>query len=493
MESVVASCRCISPLLVPQGQRIEGLILPPARASASWNRVQSSFSGQHLVGRSRNGLPSDTIRRLRVGAARAHSHSLGPPGAGIPGAPATAPDELSIVDDMSRFIYKKLNAVLAPYLPKGFDYLDWLPEGIHKKLHNSEALAVSVVRELLHFAMYYYLFMQVDGFCKWLHRLYNVKIKETSNFSEEAFKTSNFHVMAAPIQLLIVVWALTRLVCVCAPLLKIPLPPGLIMKTRETALVVAVTWFCFKWKQKYVNNLTIAYKLDAPRIIAFDKIVSLVLYVLALSCIGEVNGFALRSLLAVGGFSGVALGLAAKEIVSNFFGGALLFVTRPFVIGERIKTGSFAGYVQDIGFLQTKILSMERVPMIVPNQNFINQVITNYSRANNKLLEAEFPIRIQDIFLVDKITGLVSTFLKSHPEIDSGLKTPVCYLKSVHEQGVQIAVSCVVKPKGGADFFKVQQAILIRVAEIIVSEGASMGLSGEWDPDIPSLDNGNLA
>ncbi|KAL3679166.1 hypothetical protein R1sor_022122 [Riccia sorocarpa] len=483
MESVVASCRCFSPLLVPRAQRSGKLVLPPARASVSRNRVQSGFSGQQLIRLHPGSHPSVKSRRLPLGAARAHSHST--PSA-VPPTPQY--EDLSILDNISRFIYKKINAVLAPYLPKEFDYLDWLPESIHRKFHNSEAAAILVVRELLHFGLYYYLFVQTDGLCKLLHRLYNLKFKETPEYGEETFKTSNFHVLTAPIQLLIVVWAVTRFIGVCAPLLRIPLAPGLIFKTRETSVVVAVTWFCLKWKRKYVDSLTKTYKLDAPRIIAFDKVVSLILYVIALSCIGEVNGFALRSLLAVGGFSGVALGLAAKEIVSNFFGGALLFITRPFVIGERIKAGSFAGYVQDIGFLQTKLLSAERVPMLVPNQNFINQVITNYSRANNKLLEAEFPIRIQDIFLVDKITTRVTLCLKSHQDVDSGAKTPVCYLKSVHEQGVQLAVQCVVRPSGGSEFYRVQQAILIRVAEIIVCEGASLGSSGEWDPDIPTMD-----
>jgi small-conductance mechanosensitive channel len=72
--------------------------------------------------------------------------------------------------------------------------------------------------------------------------------------------------------------------------------------------------------------------------------------------------------------TGIAMGLAAKEVVSNFFGGAVLLITQPFVIGDRIKAGSFAGQVQDIGYLQTKILGFDGVPILVPNQAFINQV-----------------------------------------------------------------------------------------------------------------------
>lgn len=113
--------------------------------------------------------------------------------------------------------------------------------------------------------------------------------------------------------------------------------------------------------------------------LAFDRLVSLFLYFLAAMSIADIMGLQLRSLLAVGGVSGIpnfqsthsciwiecgslhqlrmvadklkmleshkcsmlatglAVGLAAKELVSNFIGGALIFLGRPFVIGEMIE------------------------------------------------------------------------------------------------------------------------------------------------------------
>lgn len=81
------------------------------------------------------------------------------------------------------------------------------------------------------------------------------------------------------------------------------------------------------------------------RIVVIDKILSLGIYGIAASAIAEVVGMPLASLLAVGGISGIAVGLAAKEVISNMFGGASLFLTRPFVIGEKIKVSEF---LQDV-------------------------------------------------------------------------------------------------------------------------------------------------
>jgi MscS family membrane protein len=177
-------------------------------------------------------------------------------------------------------------------------------------------------------------------------------------------------------------------------------------------------------------------------------------------------GFALRSLLAVGGISGIALGLAAKEVVSNFFGGLVLFLTRPFVIGERIKAGAISGQVTDIGYMQTKVLGFDGTPLLVPNQAFINQVITNFSRANSKQLEASFYVHNQDIFLVNKITENVVEYLKTHRQVDKIRSTPQCYLNTMGYWGPEIVILCTIN-FGGGTFFTVRQEIMVEVAKIV--------------------------
>ncbi|MCO5603503.1 hypothetical protein L7F22_057654 [Adiantum nelumboides] len=141
-----------------------------------------------------------------------------------------------------------------------------------------------------------------------------------------------------------------------------------------------------------------------PRFIALDKVLSLLMYYIAGTCIGEVTGFALRSVLAIGGVSGIAVGLAAKEIVGNFLGGALLFITRPFVIGDRVKAQSFAGWVEDIDFLHTRLIGYDQSPVLVPNSAIMNEVIVNYSRAKCRQLVAVLLLRNEDVLRVDKIT-----------------------------------------------------------------------------------------
>lgn len=92
----------------------------------------TSFSGQRLT-RQSTYCPLPT-RRSKRGVVTAHSHGP-PPRTPLPG---TGGEAENILDDISRYIYRKVKSVVAPYFPKDFDALAWLPDGIHAKVHNIE-------------------------------------------------------------------------------------------------------------------------------------------------------------------------------------------------------------------------------------------------------------------------------------------------------------------------------------------------------------------
>lgn len=282
------------------------------------------------------------------------------------------------------------------------------------------------------------------------------------------YRNSVFSAATDPLRLLITVWGSTRLMRVMATSAQLHrfIQADFFARGRSIGAVVATTWFLFRWKQHFIEKYIANHKIDEPRILAFDRLLSLFLYFLATTYIADIVGFALNSLLAVGGISGLAMGLAAKEIASNVFGGVVIFLTRPFLIGERIKAGTISGQVVDIGYMQTKVLGFDGTPLLVPNQAFINQVITNFSRANSKQLEASFYVHNQDIFLVNKITKNVVDYLKTHPQVETKKATPQCYLSTMGQWGPEISILCSIN-FGEGTFFAIRQEILVQVAKII--------------------------
>ncbi|KAG0600767.1 hypothetical protein M758_11G059000 [Ceratodon purpureus] len=375
------------------------------------------------------------------------------------------------LDSVSNYILRQIQKPLAKYVPHDWDPLQFLPVNIQSNLQKSEALATLVLREAIVVAAFYLVYRKVNAFCRWLYRVYTHEQSSGEKVHDEAaYAASPFQAAQLPLQGLVVIWASTRLLWVMSVLCKMQavITEETVYDIRGTSFVLTITWFLFRWKKLLVSKLVKQRPLDETRrIVVIDKILSLGIYGIAASAIAEVVGMPLASLLAVGGISGIAVGLAAKEVISNMFGGASLFLTRPFVIGEKIKAGKISGAVQDIGFMQTKVRGNDGVPVFVPNQTFTRQVITNFSRAKTKVLKASFQLHNRHMFLVHRITSEVRNYLSSHQKVETERATPICWLDSMHRNGPQLAISCEIKAIETEAFCDTQQEILLHTAKII--------------------------
>lgn len=91
-------------------------------------------------------------------------------------------------------------------------------------------------------------------------------------------------------------------------------------------------------------------------------------------------GYSVASFLAGLGIGGLAVALAAKDTISNFFGSVTILLDRPFAVGDWIETGGDEGVVEEIGFRSTRIRTFGKTQLSIPNATLANSVINNWSR-----------------------------------------------------------------------------------------------------------------
>lgn len=89
--------------------------------------------------------------------------------------------------------------------------------------------------------------------------------------------------------------------------------------------------------------------------------------------------------LAGAGIAGAALALAAQDFLSNFFGGIVITVDKPFKIGDRIEIGTYYGDVISIGTRSTRIKTLDGKIVIIPNSNITSNSVVNYSDPDPKM------------------------------------------------------------------------------------------------------------
>jgi len=110
-------------------------------------------------------------------------------------------------------------------------------------------------------------------------------------------------------------------------------------------------------------------------------------------------------LLAGAGVAGLAIALAAQDIISNFFGGAIILVDKPFKVGDRITIDPYTGDVVAIGPRSTRLLTLDSEMVTIPNAKLANSMVVNYAQPDAKL-KIKIPVSVaygSDVEQVKKI------------------------------------------------------------------------------------------
>ena len=92
----------------------------------------------------------------------------------------------------------------------------------------------------------------------------------------------------------------------------------------------------------------------------------------------ENAGINLTTFAVVGSALAVGVGFGLQNIISNFISGLIILLERPIEIGNRIELGGVEGIVQEIGARRTTVITPDQIAILVPNQKFITDNVTNY-------------------------------------------------------------------------------------------------------------------
>ncbi len=132
-----------------------------------------------------------------------------------------------------------------------------------------------------------------------------------------------------------------------------------------------------------------------------SSLFNMVLQALLLLSVAATAGIEVTSFVALIGAAGLAIGLAFQGSLSNFAGGVLILLLKPFKVGDFIQAGSYSGTVREIQVFYTVLHTPDNQKVIVPNSELSNATVINYSanptrRANIKVL-VSFDSDIQQV------------------------------------------------------------------------------------------------
>ena len=203
------------------------------------------------------------------------------------------------------------------------------------------------------------------------------------------------------------------------------------------------------------------------------RTVGVIKYIIAGFLIITELGYNLNGLIAGLGIGGVIVTLAAQDTAKNLFGGLVIFIDKPFIVGDWIQMDQFEGTVEDITFRSTRIRTFENSVVNIPNSILSNSSIINWSRMEkrryklNLELEADTPLEE-----VEKLRQRIEKMLEEHKRvIDDSI---IVRFDSITENGINILVYSYTNSVDYNTFLEEKEMINYKIMQLLKEENINL-------------------
>jgi len=160
----------------------------------------------------------------------------------------------------------------------------------------------------------------------------------------------------------------------------------IIAKSYKILTVINITWFVARLANALIEEYWVPKAdggkskiLDTHLISILRRTILAVIWALGIVMALNNVGVNVGALLGTLGIGGLAFALAAQDTIKNIFGGITIFTDRPFRIGDRVKVDKYDGVIEDIGIRSTRLRTMEKRLVTIPNYKMVDAPVENIS------------------------------------------------------------------------------------------------------------------
>lgn len=247
-------------------------------------------------------------------------------------------------------------------------------------------------------------------------------------------------------------------------------------KTFQVLIIISIIWILMRLVDffglilSYRASLTES-KSDDQLIPFFRDAIKIIVVIFGFFFIlGAVFNLNIASLVAGLGIGGLAIALAAKESLENLFGSFTIFLDKPFVVGDLVQVGTIIGTVEKIGFRSTRIRTLEKSYVTIPNKKMIDQELDNLSLRTFR--RGRFNIGVTYDTTVEQIKAIVADiqkFIDEHPNTNQ--EGRVRFME-FGESSLDIMVQYFVDTMDWDIYIKIREEINYEIMEIVKRHGS---------------------
>jgi MscS family membrane protein len=300
------------------------------------------------------------------------------------------------------------------------------------------------------------------------------RLARTSNIYDDALVEAARGPVGTLIWMLGVLWALEAL-GTDTDLVLLEYVPIL----RQLTVVTTVAWYAvrfIRFIERHVADDSYGPRnIDRTTASAIGKILRAAVIITAALTALQIMGMSISGVIAFGGVGGIAVGFASRDLLANFFGALMIFLDRPFSVGDWIRSPDrdIEGTVEEIGWRLTRIRTFDQRPLYVPNSIFTTIAVENPSRMRNRRIYEKIGVRYVDIDALPQIVTDVREMLVAHPDIETS-RTLMVHFNTFADSALEFFVYTFTRTTAWAEYHAVKEDVLLKISGIIAGHGAEI-------------------
>lgn len=243
--------------------------------------------------------------------------------------------------------------------------------------------------------------------------------------------------------------------------------------------VLGLAWFAAKILDFSLVRLRVAmesshHTVSRSALPLASRVLKILILILGMVAVLSSWGYDTTTLVAGLGIGGVAIALAAQKTIENLFGSVAVVSDQPVIVGDFCKFGDSLGTVEDIGLRSTRIRTLDRTLVTVPNGAFSSMTLENFSSKDKMLFHIKLNLRRDTS--PDQVRAVLQSVreILKDPVIEPG-NIPVRFV-GVGEYSLDVEVFVYARTEDGDEFLKIQQELLLKILDAVAAAGTALAL-----------------
>jgi MscS family membrane protein len=243
--------------------------------------------------------------------------------------------------------------------------------------------------------------------------------------------------------------------------------------------VAGVAWLVFRlinrWAQRERVKALAGSGSRSSIVLLGQRIIKVVVVIVAVLVMLSILGFDTATAIAGLGIGSLAIAFAAQKTLENLFGGISILFDEVIRVGDVCRIGEQVGTVEDISLRSTRIRTLDRTELCVPNGQLANMNVENLSRSNKCLFSAKLGLRHETSpsqlrWLLEEIPAL----LRHHPKVDPRVAR-VRFI-GFGESSLDVQIHCHILTGDFNEFLAIREELLLRIMDVIAGAGTGIAL-----------------